>query len=93
MIELLHTDEGRQNELKANLTRDRQSIEKAVKKACTILNKLTPDGAIHGAGWILVDLIRSLALDEEQAVELSRIIQRQIERDLRIHASAARSLN
>ncbi|MDG4877685.1 hypothetical protein P9273_21515 [Mesorhizobium sp. WSM4935] len=94
MIEVLHIDESRKDELKANLARDQTKIRNAVKQACKTLNKLTPDGALHAAGWIMTDLLRSLFEDEEQAIDLSKKIQACIESDLRIHARAAReSLN
>ncbi|MER8638688.1 hypothetical protein [Mesorhizobium sp. M1365] len=81
---MLYTSEGRQDELTANIIRDRPEIEKAVKKACKLLNKLTPDGALYASAWVLADLIVSLMPDEEKALELSRIVQGQIEREFKI---------
>ena len=91
MIEVLYTAEERQDELTANIARDRQEIEKAAKKACKILNKLTPDGALFASGWIITDLIVSLMPNEEEAKELSRIVQGQIEREFKTaYANLAR---
>ena len=91
MIEVLYTAEGRQEELSVNIVRDRPEIEKAAKKACKILNKLTPDGAIFATGWIMTDLIVSLMPIEEEAKELSRIVQGQIEREFKTaYANLAR---
>jgi hypothetical protein len=91
MIEVLYTAEGRQEELSANIMRDRPEIQKAAKKACKILNKLTPDGAIFATGWIMTDLIVSLMPNEEEAKELSRIVQGQIEREFKTaYANLAR---
>ena len=84
MFEVLYNDEDRQVELTANLKRDRPEIQKAVKKACKVLNKLSPDGAIYGSGWVLADLIVSLMDDEEEALELLRIVQGQIEREFKM---------
>ncbi|WP_027057349.1 hypothetical protein [Mesorhizobium loti] len=83
MVEVLYAAEGRQGELSVNIERGRQEIEKAVKNACKILNKLTPDGAIYAAGWLMSDLIVSLMPDEEKAKELSRIVNDQIEREFK----------
>lgn len=83
MVEVLYNAEGRQDELTANIMRDRPEIEMAVKRACNILNRLTPDGALYAGGWLLTDLIVSLMPDEEKALELSRIVQRQIEREFK----------
>lgn len=84
MLEVLYKDEDRQEELNANLKRDRVEIQKAVKKACKVLNKLSPDGAIYGSGWVLADLIVSLTDDEEEALELLRIVRGQIEREFKM---------
>ena len=83
MFEVLYRDENRQDELTANLRRDRPEIEKAVKKACKILNNLSPDGAIFGGGWVLADLIVSLMDNEEEALELLKKVQGQIEREFK----------
>ena len=89
MIEVLYTAEGRQDELTSTIMRDRSEIEKA--EACKILNKLTPDGAIFATGWIMTDLIVSLMPNEEEAKELSRIVQGQIEREFKTaYANLAR---
>ncbi|ESX91301.1 hypothetical protein [Mesorhizobium sp. LSHC412B00] len=91
MIEVLYTAEKRQDELIANIMRDRPEIEKAVKKACKVLNKLTPDGALYASGWIIADLIVSLMSSEEEARELSRIVQGQIQREFKTaYANLAR---
>ncbi|TPJ32732.1 hypothetical protein [Mesorhizobium sp. B2-6-5] len=84
MLELLYNDENRQGELAANLKRDRPEIQRAVKKACKVLNRLSPDGAIYGSGWVLADLIVSLMDDEEGALELLRMVQGQIEREFKM---------
>ena len=89
VIEVLYTAEGRQDELTSTIMRDRSEIEKA--EACKILNKLTPDGAIFATGWIMTDLIVSLMPNEEEAKELSRIVQGQIEREFKTaYANLAR---
>lgn len=91
MIEVLYTAEGRQDELTSTIMRDRSDIEKAAKKACEILNKLTPDGAIFATAWIMTDLIVSLMPNEGEAKELSRIVQGQIEREFKTaYANLAR---
>lgn len=91
MIEVLYTAEGRQEELSANIMRDHTEIQKAAKKACKILNELTPDGAIFATGWIMTELIVSLMPNEEEANELSRIVQGQIEREFKTaYANLAR---
>ena len=91
MAEVLYAAEGRQDELSVNIERERQEIEKAVRKACKILNKLTPDGAIFAAGWLMSDLIVSLMPDEDKAKQLSRTVQDQIEREFKTaYANLAR---
>ncbi|MER9353308.1 hypothetical protein NKI61_08400 [Mesorhizobium sp. M0514] len=91
MIDVLYTAEQRHDELTANIMRDRPEIEKAVKKACKVLNKLTPDGALYASGWIITDLIVSLMPNEEEAKELFRIVQGQIEREFKTaYANLAR---
>ncbi|WP_032935404.1 hypothetical protein [Mesorhizobium sp. WSM3626] len=79
---MLYMDESNQAELNANLTRDRPEIAKTVRRVCKLLNKLSQDGAIYAHGWVGAELINSLVDDEEKAIELSRIIQRQIEKEL-----------
>ena len=83
MIEVLYTAKDRQDELAVNIARNRPEIERAVKKACKVLNKLTPDGALYASGWVLTALIVSLMPEEESARELFRIMQRQIEGELK----------
>ncbi|MEI9425309.1 hypothetical protein O7A70_29550 [Mesorhizobium sp. Cs1299R1N1] len=56
-----------------------------------MLNKLSQDGAIYAHGWVGAELINSLVGDEERAIELSRILQRQIEKELRSVYGAKRS--
>lgn len=48
-----------------------------------MLNKLTPDGTLYASGWVLTDLIVSLMPDEGKAQELFRIVQSQIESELK----------
>ncbi|ESX54732.1 hypothetical protein X760_27850 [Mesorhizobium sp. LSHC422A00] len=56
-----------------------------------LLNDLTPDGALYASGWIIADLIVSLMPNEEEAKELSRIGQGQIEREFKAaYANMAR---
>ncbi|MER8569698.1 hypothetical protein NKH85_28660 [Mesorhizobium sp. M0924] len=91
MIEVLYTAQKRQDELISNIMRDRPEIEKAVKKACKVLNKFTPDGALYASNRIIADLIVSLMPSEEEARELSRIVQGQIQREFKTaYANLAR---
>ncbi|TPJ88148.1 hypothetical protein FJ434_11775 [Mesorhizobium sp. B2-5-13] len=91
---MLYMDESHQPELNTNLVSDRPEIEKTVRRVCKLLNKLSQDGAIYAHGWVGAELINSPVGDEERAIELSRIIQRQIEKELRsVHSAKGSSTN
>jgi hypothetical protein len=91
---MLYLDENRQAELNANLVRDRPEIKRIVRAVCKLLNTLSQDGAMYAHAWVGPELINSLTDDKEQAIELSRIIQRQIEREMQmVHAPESPTVN